>query len=143
LPAASEIIHLVHGPTSDPSFPGLLDSNTSLACIFIKFLMCSYTRDPHLGPKGRPLTTPMYYNQKMQLHGPSCSYRRCLAVCTRVLQIRIVTCSFPRILGFGPASTVSSCTICSDSLASSSLTDPTPRVKPGLHSCPPPGSTRS
>jgi hypothetical protein len=58
-------------------------------------LMCSYTRDPHLGPKGRPLPSPMYLSQETQLHAHSCSYTSDPAVTLAVLHALGAFCPHP------------------------------------------------
>jgi hypothetical protein len=50
-------------------------------------LMCSYMLILHIGPKGRPLTTPMYLTQKKQIH-------------STILQLHAVSSSLPRSLDF-------------------------------------------
>jgi hypothetical protein len=65
----------------------------------------------HLAAKRRPLPPPDVLVRKMQLHAVSCSLHAWAADTCCTLQLHSVTYSRGRILGFGSASTVPSCTI--------------------------------
>jgi hypothetical protein len=103
LPAASEImleiIHLVHGPTSDPS------SRLHFHQVFD--VMLQSISSPRAEGASPPLQDVP--NSKKALTLAS------LQLALGFMQLQAISCSSTRSL----------------------ISDPTPRVKPGLHSCPP------